>query len=38
MVDEKGSTLQIDTTDNLWTERIARKVAVQMGGSALLAI
>ncbi len=38
MADEKGNSLQIDAIDNLWTERIARAVTVQMGGSSLIAI
>jgi uncharacterized protein len=38
MADEKGNAIQMDTIDNLWTERIARSVTVQMGGSALIAI
>ena len=38
MADEKGNALQMDTIDNLWTERIARAVTVQMGGSSLIAI
>lgn len=38
MADEKGNTLQLDAIDNLWTERIARAVTVQMGGSALIAV
>jgi DUF917 family protein len=37
MVDEKGNVVQIDAIDNTWTERIARAVTVQMGGSALIA-
>ena len=38
MTDEKGNSLELDTIDNRWTERIARSVTVQMGGSALIAI
>lgn len=38
MVDEKGNSVELDTIDNMWTERIARAVTVQMGGSALIAI
>lgn len=38
MTDEKGNSLELDTIDNMWTERIARAVTVQMGGSALIAI
>ncbi len=38
MADEKGNALQIDAINNLWTERIARAVTVQMGGSSLIAI
>jgi DUF917 family protein len=38
MADEKGNALQIDAIDNPWTERIARAVTVQMGGTALIAI
>ncbi len=38
MADEKGNFLELDTIDNMWTERIARAVTVQMGGAALIAI
>ena len=38
LADEKGNSLVLETIDNVWTERIARAVTVQMGGSALIAI
>ncbi|MDG6996097.1 MAG: DUF917 domain-containing protein [Nitrososphaerota archaeon] len=37
LADEKGNVVSLETIDNKWTERIARAVVVQMGGSALAA-
>lgn len=36
--DEKGNSMVLSTCDNVWAERIARAVTVQMGGSSLIAI
>lgn len=36
--DEKGNTVLLSTIDNVWTERIARAAAVQMGGSVMNAM
>jgi DUF917 family protein len=36
--DEKGNSMVLNTLDNVWAERIARAVTVQMGGSSLIAI
>lgn len=36
--DEKGNALLLRTTDNHWTERLARAATVQMGGSVMDAI
>lgn len=36
--DEKGNTLILTACNNVWAERIARAVTVQMGGSSLIAI
>ncbi|MGO4118980.1 DUF917 domain-containing protein, partial [Rhizobium ruizarguesonis] len=38
LADEKGNVSIMDTIDNAWTERIARSITVQMGGSATCAI
>lgn len=38
LADEKGNVTIMDTIDNSWTERIARSVTVQKGGSATCAI
>ncbi|MET3288338.1 UNVERIFIED_CONTAM: DUF917 family protein [Brevibacillus sp. OAP136] len=38
LADEKGNITLMDTIDNTWTERIARSVTVQKGGSATCAI
>jgi DUF917 family protein len=38
MADEKGNTALINTIDNHWTERFARSITVDMGGSALIAL
>jgi DUF917 family protein len=35
--DEKGNNSILNTTDNHWTERIARAITIQMGGSAMIA-
>jgi DUF917 family protein len=36
--DEKGNNAILNTCDNLWTERIARTMTIQMGGVAFIAI
>jgi DUF917 family protein len=38
IVDEKGNQCLLETIDNLWTERLARALTVQMGGSAMIAL
>lgn len=38
VADEKGNDVLLRTVDNLWTERIARVVTVQMGGAAMIAL
>lgn len=38
LADEKGNTTLLSTVDNVWTERIARAVTIQMGGSAMTAM
>lgn len=37
IADEKGNTSILETIDNHWSERIARNIANQMGGSATVA-
>jgi DUF917 family protein len=37
LADEKGNAALIDTCDNLWTERLARALTVEMGCTALVA-
>lgn len=37
VADDKGNSALMSTVSNLWTERLARVVAVQMGGAALVA-
>lgn len=37
LADEKGNTSLLNTIDNNWTERIARSITIQMGGSAIVA-
>ena len=37
LADEKGNTTLLNTIDNNWTERIARSVTVQKGGSVVVA-
>lgn len=36
MADDKGNSLLLETIDNHWTERLARSVTIDMGGSALV--
>ncbi|HZS92238.1 MAG TPA: DUF917 domain-containing protein [Chloroflexota bacterium] len=36
--DEKGNSAILNTCDNLWTERIARTMTIQMGGVAFIAL
>lgn len=38
MADEKGNSTLINTINNHWTERLARTITVEMGGSALIAL
>ncbi|MFQ5966477.1 MAG: DUF917 domain-containing protein [Acidimicrobiia bacterium] len=38
LADEKGNTAVVDAVDNLWTERIARTICIDMGASALIAL
>jgi uncharacterized protein len=38
IADEKGNSSLLRTVDNNWTERLARALTVQMGGSAMIAI
>jgi DUF917 family protein len=38
IADEKGNQSLLTTVDNLWTERLARALTTQMGGSAMIAI
>ena len=38
IADEKGNGVVMDAVDNLATERLARAVAVEMGGAALIAL
>lgn len=38
LADEKGNESLLQTTDNVWTERLARALTVQMGGSTMIAI
>jgi DUF917 family protein len=37
LADEKGNRAILSTTDNLWAERLARAVTIEMGSTALLA-
>jgi hypothetical protein len=37
MADDKGNSVLVETIDNHWTERLARSVTIDMGGSALIA-
>jgi len=37
LADDKGNAALIETVDNLWTERLARALTVEMGATALLA-
>jgi DUF917 family protein len=36
MADDKGNSILLETIDNAWTERLARSVTIDMGGSALI--
>jgi len=38
IADEKGNSAILNTCDNQWTERIARTMTIQMGGSAFIAL
>lgn len=37
LTDDKGNSVVLDTVDNVWTERLARNLTVEMGCSAILA-
>jgi DUF917 family protein len=37
LADEKGNSVVLTTTGNVWAERLARAVCIEMGSSALLA-
>jgi len=37
LADDKGNSVVLDTVDNVWTERLARALTVEMGCSAFLA-
>lgn len=37
LADEKGNVVVLETVDNLWMERLARAVTVQMGSTSLIA-
>ncbi|MGY2893199.1 DUF917 domain-containing protein [Deinococcus sp. UYEF24] len=38
MADEKGNAALLRTIDNRWTERLARTITIEMGGSSLTAL
>ncbi|MFK8081739.1 MAG: DUF917 domain-containing protein [Granulosicoccus sp.] len=38
MADEKGNSLVLNTVDNLSTEKFARSITIEMGGSGLIAL
>ena len=38
MIDEKGNGCTFDTISNLWTEKLARAITIQMGGSAIVSL
>ena len=38
IADEKGNQSLLQTVDNVWTERLARTLTIQMGGSTMIAI
>ena len=38
MVDEKGNGCTFDTISNVWTEKLARAITIQMGGSAMCSL
>jgi hypothetical protein len=38
LADEKGNSAIINTINNRWTERLARSITVDMGGSAMIAL
>jgi uncharacterized protein len=38
MADEKGNAVLLTTIDNLWTERFARSVVVDMGAAAMITL
>ena len=38
MADERGNVTVISTIDNAWTERLARAIVIEMGGTALIGL
>ena len=38
VVDEKGNGCTFDTISNVWTEKLARAITIQMGGSAMCSL
>ena len=38
MIDDKGNCATFDTISNAWTERLARALTIEMGGSAMVAL
>lgn len=38
LADDKGNRVVVEARDNHWTERIARSVAIDMGGAAFIAL
>ena len=38
MVDEKGNGCTFDAISNVWTEKLARAITIQMGGSAMCSL
>ncbi len=38
LIDDKGNSATFDTISNQWTEKLARAVTIQMGGSAMVSL
>lgn len=38
LADDKGNSVVIDAVDNLWTERLARSITIDMGAAAFIAL
>ena len=38
LCDDKGNSLVLDTVSNAWTERLARALTIEMGGSAMVGL